>query len=60
MGHPQWIEEVWVNLVSNALKYGGTPPVIKLGYEKAYPASYQVLDTGQWKWFAGGITEEDL
>jgi PAS domain S-box-containing protein len=34
MGHHQWIEEVWVNLISNALKYGGTPPVIKLGYER--------------------------
>jgi signal transduction histidine kinase len=34
MGHPQWIEEVWVNLISNAIKYGGDPPRIILGSEK--------------------------
>ena len=55
MGHPQWIEEVWVNLVSNALKYGGTPPVIKAGLRKGNFLILQVLDTGQWKWFAGTI-----
>ena len=33
-GHPQWIEEVWVNLVSNAIKYGGNPPEIVLGCDK--------------------------
>jgi signal transduction histidine kinase len=35
LGHPQWIEEVWYNLISNAIKYGGNPPVIKLSNEKA-------------------------
>jgi signal transduction histidine kinase len=30
-GYAQWIEEVWANYVSNALKYGGTPPRIELG-----------------------------
>ncbi len=33
-GHPQWIEEVWVNLISNAIKYGGNPPRIVIGTEK--------------------------
>jgi len=33
-GHPQWIEEVWVNLISNAIKYGGDPPKIVIGTEK--------------------------
>ncbi|HVO44527.1 MAG TPA: histidine kinase N-terminal 7TM domain-containing protein [Aggregatilineales bacterium] len=28
-----WIEEVWVNYISNALKYGGAPPHIELGYD---------------------------
>jgi len=28
---PSWIEEVWVNLISNAVKYGGNPPHIQLG-----------------------------
>ena len=31
MGQPAWIEEVWVNYLSNALKYGGKPPRIELG-----------------------------
>ena len=26
-----WIEEVWVNYIDNALKYGGEPPRIQLG-----------------------------
>jgi signal transduction histidine kinase len=30
-GHAPWVEEVWVNYVSNALKYGGTPPHMVLG-----------------------------
>ncbi len=31
MGYGPWIEEVWFNYLSNALKYGGQPPVIELG-----------------------------
>jgi PAS domain S-box-containing protein len=48
MGHPQWIEEVWVNLISNALKYGGVPPVIRLGYDKVDESSYRfwIQDNG--------------
>lgn len=30
-GHAPWVVEVWVNLISNAAKYGGTQPVITLG-----------------------------
>ncbi len=30
-GNAQWIEEVWANYISNALKYGGTPPRIEIG-----------------------------
>ncbi|MBN2305710.1 MAG: sensor histidine kinase [Anaerolineae bacterium] len=30
-GYDPWIEEVWANYLSNALKYGGKPPVIMLG-----------------------------
>ncbi len=25
LGYGPWVEEVWVNYLSNALKYGGTP-----------------------------------
>ena len=31
LGYAPWLEEVWVNYLSNALKYGGTPPRVKLG-----------------------------
>jgi signal transduction histidine kinase len=30
-GHGPWIEEVWANYLSNAVKYGGRPPHIELG-----------------------------
>ena len=31
MGYAPWVEEVWVNYMSNALKYGGSPPRVELG-----------------------------
>ena len=31
LGYGPWIEEVWANLLSNALKYGGCPPRVELG-----------------------------
>ena len=34
IGHDQWIEEVWMNYLSNAMKYGGVPPIIELGAQK--------------------------
>jgi PAS domain S-box-containing protein len=33
MGHSLWVEQVWVNYLSNAIKYGGQPPRIQLGFE---------------------------
>ena len=30
-GYGPWIEEVWVNYISNAIKYGGSPPRVELG-----------------------------
>ena len=30
LGYAAWIEEVWTNYISNAIKYGGTPPRIDL------------------------------
>jgi signal transduction histidine kinase/DNA-binding response OmpR family regulator len=31
VGHGPWVEEVWVNYFSNAIKYGGRPPRIEMG-----------------------------
>jgi PAS domain S-box-containing protein len=33
-GYSPWIEEVWTNYISNAIKYGGSPPRVELGGEK--------------------------
>lgn len=30
-GYAGWVEEIWMNYISNAIKYGGSPPVIRLG-----------------------------
>jgi PAS domain S-box-containing protein len=37
LGHGPWVEEVWVNYLSNAIKYGRTPsaaPRIELGFDE--------------------------
>jgi signal transduction histidine kinase len=31
LGHGPWVEAVWVNYLSNAIKYGGHPPRVELG-----------------------------
>lgn len=31
LGYAAWVEEIWVNYLSNAIKYGGHPPRIELG-----------------------------
>ncbi|MFB0535937.1 MAG: ATP-binding protein [Anaerolineae bacterium] len=31
LGHGPWVAEVWVNYLSNAIKYGGRPPRVELG-----------------------------
>lgn len=31
LGYGPWIEEVWANYISNAMKYGGRPPHLELG-----------------------------
>lgn len=30
VGYAPWIEEIWVNFISNGIKYGGTPPIIQI------------------------------
>jgi PAS domain S-box-containing protein len=48
MGHAPWVEEVWVNYLSNAIKYGGRPPRIELGAEKqGSMVRFWVRDNGQ-------------
>ncbi len=32
-GYAPWVEQVWVNLLENALKYGGEPPRLEVGAE---------------------------
>ncbi len=31
LGHAPWVEEVWANYLTNAIKYGGLPPRVQLG-----------------------------
>ncbi|MBP7867781.1 MAG: HAMP domain-containing histidine kinase [Acidobacteria bacterium] len=33
LGYGPWVEEVWVNYLSNAVMYGGDPPVVELGWD---------------------------
>jgi PAS domain S-box-containing protein len=54
LGYAPWIEEVWMNYLSNALKYGGRPARLVLGSD-ALPAGmvrFWVRDNGH------GITPE--
>jgi len=36
VGYAPWIEEVWINYISNAVKYGGKPPRVELGADTDY------------------------
>ncbi len=31
LGHSPWIEEVWINYISNGIEHGGRPPRVELG-----------------------------
>jgi signal transduction histidine kinase len=55
LGYPGWIEEVWTNYISNAIKYGGDPPLITLGatVEPDGMIRFWVQDNGP------GISQED-
>lgn len=55
LGYTSWIEEVWVNYISNGLKYGGDPPILHLGYDSSNDGMvrFWVRDNGT------GITEDD-
>jgi signal transduction histidine kinase len=55
-GIAQWIEEVWANYISNAIKYGGTPPRIELGADEQPDGlvRYWVHDNGD------GLSQEAI
>jgi len=53
LGYAPWIEEVWTNYISNALKYGSTKPLIEIGAnilktddDKGKMARFWVRDNG--------------
>ncbi len=55
LGYAPWVEEVWVNYLSNAIKYGGRPPRLRLG-AKTMPdgaVCFWIQDNGP------GLTRED-
>lgn len=33
-GYMPWVMQVWYNYLTNAVKYGGTPPILTLGYDR--------------------------
>jgi PAS domain S-box-containing protein len=55
LGHGLWVEEVWVNYISNAIKYGGRPPHLELGatVQSDGMVRFWVSDNGQ------GLTPEE-
>jgi signal transduction histidine kinase/DNA-binding response OmpR family regulator len=55
LGYAPWIEEIWVNYLSNAIKYGGRPPRVELGADTDHPPliRFWVRDNGP------GLTPEE-
>jgi len=54
LGYAPWVQEVWANYISNALKYGGKPPYVELGATEQADGKvcFWVKDNGQ------GLAEE--
>jgi len=55
LGYALLIEEVWVNYITNAIKYGGTPPRVELGAQPGENGmvKFWVRDNGP------GVAKED-
>jgi PAS domain S-box-containing protein len=55
MGYAPWVEEIWVNYMSNALKYGGRPAKVTIGADdpKDGMIRFWVRDNGR------GLTPEE-
>ncbi len=55
LGHAAWVEEIWVNYITNAIKYGGSPPHVRIGGTVTEGCvAWWVRDNGR------GITADDL
>jgi PAS domain S-box-containing protein len=56
LGYAAWLEEVWLNYISNAIKYGGTPPVIQIGSDilPGGRVKFWIKDNGK------GLSPEDI
>ena len=53
-GYAPWLEEVWVNYIDNAIKYGGSPPRVQLGATRENGSvRFWVRDNGR------GLTSEE-
>jgi len=48
LGYAPWVEEVWVNYLSNGIKYGGQPPRVELGatVQAANDVCFWIRDNG--------------
>ena len=48
LGHGPWVEAVWTNYLSNAIKYGGQPPQVEMGAmeQKDAQVRFWVRDNG--------------
>jgi two-component system, sensor histidine kinase and response regulator len=54
LGYAPWVEEVWFNYLSNAIKYGGRPPRVELGADVVdQTVRFWVRDNG------AGLTPEE-
>ncbi len=55
LGYGPWVEEIWVNYLSNAIKYGGRPPRLELGAAEQEPdmIRFWVKDNGS------GLTSDE-
>ena len=55
LGYGPWVEEVWLNYIHNAIKYGGNPPRVELGVNQLTEdqVCFWVRDNGL------GLTKEE-
>jgi PAS domain S-box-containing protein len=55
MGYAPWVEEIWANYISNALKYGGRPAKITIGSDEPKDGMirFWIRDNGR------GLTEDE-